>query len=100
MVLQLGYHGFMRAVLRIRRLLLERERRAATTVGEELEPLAYVAAPDEPPLDRFDAQALAVIRRPPRGRLNPWVLEQVARDYAVAEACIEDALWASKRTHP
>jgi hypothetical protein len=87
MVLQIGYHGFMRAVLRIKRLLLEQERSAAP------QPVAYTPALDEPAWERFDAQALAVIRKPPRGRLNPWVLTQVARDHAVTEACIENALW-------
>jgi hypothetical protein len=95
MVLQIGYHGFMRAVLRIRRLMLERER------SFDQQPLRYTAALDEPPLERFDAQALAVIRKPPRGRLNPWVLAQVARDQAVTETCIENALWGSQRcAHP
>lgn len=88
MVLQIGYHGFMRAVLRIRRLLLEQERQA------QAQPLAYSPALDEPALARFDAEALAAIRMPPRGRLNPWVVAQVARDHAVTEACIENALWA------
>lgn len=90
MVLQISYHGFMRAVLRIRRLLLEQERSAA------VQPLAYTPALDEPALERFDAQAMAVIRKPPRGRLNPWVLAEVARDNAVTEACIENALWRAQ----
>ncbi|HTU62861.1 MAG TPA: hypothetical protein VMF89_30585, partial [Polyangiales bacterium] len=79
--------GFMRAVLRIKRSMLEQERSAVP------QPLAYTPALDEPPWERFDEQALAVIRRPPGGRLNPWVLTQVARDHAVTEACIENALW-------
>jgi hypothetical protein len=87
MMLQIGYHGFMRAVLRIRRLLLEQERSA------EPQPVAYTPALDEPAWERFDEQALVMIRKPPRGRLNPWVLTQVARDHAVTEACIENALW-------
>ena len=90
MMLQISYHGFMRAVLRIRRLLLEQERSAG------LQPLDYTPALDEPPFERFDAQALAVIRKPPRGRLNPWVVAQVARDHAVTEACIENALWRAE----
>ena len=95
MVLQIGYHGFMRAVLRIRRLILEQERSAAP------QPLAYSPALDEPPLERFDASALAAIRKPPRGRLNPWVVAEVARDHAVTEACIENALWrAQVCAHP
>lgn len=89
MVLQIGYHGFMRAVLRIRRLLLEGARQ------DQQQPLEYSPALDEPPLERFDAEALAAIRNPPRGRLNPWVVAQVARDHAVPETCIENALWTT-----
>jgi hypothetical protein len=86
MVLQIRYHGFMRAVLRIKRLMLAQD-------SSEPQPLAYTPALDEPALERFDAEALAAIRKPPRGRLNPWVLTQVAREHAVTEACIENALW-------
>jgi hypothetical protein len=94
MVLQIGYHGFMRAVLRIRRLLLERERSAVE--GARDRALAYEAALDEPALERFDAEAFALIRKPPRGRLNPWVVTQVARDHGVTEQSIEDALWSGR----
>jgi hypothetical protein len=90
MVLQIRYHGFMRAVLRIRRMLLEQER------SDQPQPLAYTPALDEPAFERFDAQALAVIRKPPRGRLNPWVVAEVARDSAVSELCIEQALWRAQ----
>jgi hypothetical protein len=92
MQLQIAYHGFMRAVLRIRRQLLEIERS-----GSELQ---YAAAADEPARERFDAVALATIRKPPLGRLNPWVLDQVARDHAVSRTCIEDALWGKRSARP
>jgi hypothetical protein len=88
MVLQSSYHGFMRAVLRIRRQLLEQDQANAQ--------LLYTPAFDEPPLARFDADALAAIRKPPRGRLNPWVVAQVSRDHAVSETCIENALWRAQ----
>ena len=87
MVLQVSYHGFMRAALRLRRMMLEH-------AGDgDLAPLAYQAAADEPPRERFDAQALSEIRKPPQGRLNAWVIAQVAKDYGVAGTCIESALW-------
>jgi hypothetical protein len=41
---------------------------------------------------------LAVIRRPPRGRLNPWVLERVACLQGVSARCIETALWGAPRS--
>jgi hypothetical protein len=88
MVLQIAYHGFMRAVLRIRRLLLAREQ-----LGDDSAALAYEAAADEPALERFDAEALGMIRKPPRGRLNPWVIAQIAREHGVTQTCIEIALW-------
>lgn len=91
MVLQSGYHGCMRAVLRIRRMLLQRERDPSA----QAQPLAYEPLPDEPALDQFDAEDLATIRKPPGGRLNPWVLTRVARDHAVSTACIEIALWGA-----
>jgi hypothetical protein len=94
MQLQIAYHGFMRAVLRIRRALL-----ALRIHHHELEPaqhwlerVAYVAAPGEPVLARFDAAMLRTICRPPQGRLNPWVMEQVALDHAVTVEVVERAL--------
>jgi hypothetical protein len=98
MVLQIAYHGCMRAVLRIRRLLLEQERRAHATGMTEPQSLAFEPAPDEPALERFDAQDLALIRKPPRGRLNPWVLARVARDHGVTVVCIESALWGATKS--
>lgn len=93
MILQIAYHGFMRAVLRLRRLL--RAAHADSPDSQTL--LRYRQRPDEPAPQRFDAEALATIRKPPGGRLNPWVLEQVARDHAVTRACIETALWGARK---
>jgi hypothetical protein len=96
MLLQIAYHGFMRATLRLRRALLARE--ATTGAPAALAPSDYRPGPGEPPAERFDAVALAAIRRPAEGRLNPWVLAEVARDHGVTVACVEDALWSAKRT--
>jgi len=93
MWLQAGYHGFMRAVLRIRRL--SRGRPALIVdVASELAALAYEPADDEPPAQRFGLADLIAIRRPPRGRLNPWVIEQVARDHGVTPEHVEIALFS------
>lgn len=89
MLLQIAYHGCMRAALRIRRLQLEQERSGGA------QPIMYERQPDEPALESFDAQDLAAIRKPPGGRLNPWVLARVARDQAATVTSIEIALWAA-----
>jgi len=94
MALQIGYHGFMRAVLRVRSLLLGSQRSELQPIEAAL--LRYAPAPDEPPVTRFDAEALGTILRPPSGRLNPWVLEQVACDFGVSQECIERALWCAE----
>ena len=93
MTLQIAYHGFMRAVLRLRRALLASNERSFADPGRCLQRLAYVAAADEPAPERLDAATLQMIVRPPRGRLNPWVIERVARDHAVQSSDIERALF-------
>lgn len=93
MVLQCAYHGFMRAVLRIRRGLLPFDSNALLDPDACLQALGYVPASDEPALTQFDAAALASIRKPPGGRLNPWVMAWVAREFGVDVATVEDALF-------
>jgi uncharacterized protein YjiS (DUF1127 family) len=93
MTLQIAYHGFMRAVLRLRRALLSVSDHDLSDSHACLQRLAYIPASDEPPLERLDTTALSIIRNPPGGRLNPWVMEQVARDLAVCPADIELALF-------
>jgi len=92
MQLQIAYHGFMRAVLRIRRALIALRIEHFEPAQECLERVAYIAAPGEPARGRFDAEMLRAIHRPPNGRLNPWVLEQVALDHAVSADAVERAL--------
>jgi hypothetical protein len=92
MELQSGYHGFMRATLRIRRLSRGRPL-AVLDAQRELAELPYEPAEDEPPAQRFSAMDLATIRRPPAGRLNPWVLEQVAHDHGVTPELVRKALF-------
>lgn len=93
MSLQVSYHGFMRATLRIKRWsrawpdepdVVERELRAR-----------YVPAPDEPDLAFFDARVLASIRKPEQGRLNPLVLAAVARHHGTTADEVARALLAS-----
>jgi hypothetical protein len=92
MRLQSSYHGFMRAVLRIRRLSHGR-RTAVLDAAHELAALAYLPAEDEPPAERFGVAELQAIRRPPAGRLNPWVLAQVGLDHGVSAECVAAAVF-------
>jgi hypothetical protein len=93
MRLQVAYHGFMRAALRIRRLLAAAEARAGQDAITYLARIGYTPALDEPALERFDDEALATIAKPPRGRLNPWVIAQVARDHGVHQDLVIAALF-------
>ncbi|HEX4354752.1 MAG TPA: hypothetical protein VHZ95_17600 [Polyangiales bacterium] len=92
MQLQVSYHGFMRAVLRIRRSSRGRPLEIENA-ERELIALAYQPADDEPLAARFDLSALRTIRRPPAGRLNPWVLSEVAKEHGVAPELVHKALF-------
>jgi len=93
MQLQVAYHGFMRAALRIRRLSRDRPLDVIDAMAE-LAALPYLPAHDEPAVSRIDVNGLRAIRKPPGGRLNPWVLEQVARDHGVTPELVQRALFA------
>jgi len=92
---QLAYHGFMRAALRIRAAL----RRLAPSARELVEPgaclaqIGYMPAADEPAVERFDAELLGRINRPPGGRLNPVVLHELAREFGVSVETLELTLF-------
>lgn len=90
MQLQVSYHGYLRAALRIKRW----SRYWPSEPAEALVLLAakYAPAADEPPLSFFDAEQLALIRKPPGGRINPLVLEAVARLHGTTPQVVADAL--------
>jgi hypothetical protein len=90
--LQVGYHGWMRAVLRVKRIAAGRR---ATQAGEVLRELSacYVPEVDEPPLSAFDAAVLAKILEPEEGRLNPWVYGRVAEEHGVDPDTVRRALF-------
>lgn len=90
--LQISYHGWMRAVLRIKRLARGRKAVDAAAVLREFAQ-SYRAAPDEPPLARFDEAAVAAILEPSDGRLNPWVYARVAAHHGVPPARVRSALF-------
>jgi hypothetical protein len=86
MELELAHHGFTRAVLRIRALL---EGGPASELPLHAGVLGYRAAPGEPAAERFDRRALALIVDPPHGRLEAWVMTELARDHGVPAADLE-----------
>jgi hypothetical protein len=90
--LQIGYHGWMRAALRIKRLAAGRRADQAATVLNELAQ-HYRAEPDEPPLAAFDEPSLRAILEPSEGRLNPWVYARVAEQHGVEPDQVRRALF-------
>ena len=91
-LLQISYHGWMRAALRIKRLAAGRKAADAAAVMSELAQ-SYRPALDEPPLARFDEDAIRAILEPSDGRLNPWVYERVAAQHGVPPARVRLALF-------
>ena len=90
--LQISYHGFLRAVLRIKRLSAGRGPAEAAAVLAELA-RDYAPASDEPDLLGFDHAALCAILEPPGGRLNPWVFARVAERHGVSPEIVRRALF-------
>jgi hypothetical protein len=91
MRLQVSYHGFMRAALRVKRWSRdwpEDPSDVQRMLGER-----YVAAADEPAISFFDAGTIAAIRRPEGGRLNPLVLGAVAGLHGVGVEEVIGALF-------
>jgi hypothetical protein len=92
MRLQVSYHGFMRATLRVKRWSRAWPEEQAAALA--MLAARYVPAADEPALGFFDAEALTFIRNPPAGRLNPFVLAAVARLHCTTPEAVGNALLA------
>lgn len=90
MRLQVSYHGFMRATLRVKRWSRAWPEERAAALAELA--ARYVPAADEPALEFFDAEALGLIRNPPDGRLNPFVIAAVARLHGTTSEIVGNAL--------
>jgi hypothetical protein len=95
MCLQASYHGYMRATLRIKRW--SRGWPDAPAAALLAFRSKYVPAADEPGLAYFDEDVLAKIRKPPAGRLNPLVLEAVARVHGTTVEVVAEALCTQAR---
>jgi hypothetical protein len=90
--LQLAYHGWMRAALRIKRIARGRGADHAVAVLAEL-PQRYRPEPHDPPLASFDLAAVSAILEPADGRLNPWVYARVAAFAGVEPDAVRRALF-------
>lgn len=91
MRLQISYHGYMRAALRIKRWSRQWPDDAVTAALELAR--RYVPAADEPLLEHLDPATLHTICTPPQGRLNPVVLAAVARLHGVQPDQVQRALF-------
>jgi hypothetical protein len=90
--LQLAYHGWMRAALRIKRIARGRDSAHADAVLAEL-PERYAPDAYDPPLASFDRAMITAILEPLDGRLNPWVYAQVAATAGVDPDAVRRALF-------
>jgi len=91
-VLQLGYHGWMRAALRIKLIARRRDCTHVDAVLAEL-PQSYRPEPHDPPLASLDRAAVSAILEPLDGRLNPWVYARVAAAAGVEPDVVRRALF-------
>lgn len=94
---QAAWHGWLRAALRIRRLV-----RGTASLEAALACVraGYVAAADEPPLGCIDAAFVAAVLHPPEGRLTRWAFARVAAEYGTTSAEVEDAVFGRKAGDP
>lgn len=92
----LAYHGWMRAVLRIKRLCLDC---ADAEAALERARSTYDPEPDEPSRERLcQPELIAAIVRPAGGRLNPWIFERIALAHGVAPAHVRDTLFPPRHS--
>lgn len=89
-VLLVAYHGWMRAALRVKRLAATAPDAASaySVVCRD-----YDGATDEPPLSRWDHEAVRAAIRPPGGRLHSWVVERIALEHGLEPAVVDRTLF-------
>jgi len=90
--LQIGYHGWMRAVLRIKRIARGRGGEHAAAVLASLQ-TEYRPDVGEPPLACIDLTVVVAVLEPSEGRLNPWVYARVAAELGVDPDSVRRALF-------
>lgn len=79
----LGYHGWMRAALSLKRRFRRDADAARAWIARDYRPRS-----DEPSADALDAAVESVLR-PPGGRLSRWVIARVAEELGDEPAVIE-----------
>lgn len=97
MSLVASYHGYMRAALRVKRWSRAWPAEPAAALLAFTE--RYVPAADEPGLAFFDVDVLVTIRKPPLGRLNPFIIEAVARLHQTTPELVAGALCTQPRSY-
>ena len=92
----LEYHGWMRAVLRVKRLCLDCE---GLDAAVERARSGYDPEPDEPSRELLcQPEIVAVIVRPRGGRLNPWIFERIALAHGVHPDHVRDTLFPPRHS--
>lgn len=94
-LLQLGYHGWMRVALRIKRMAVGSDERVDAILVQLA--ASYQPAAFEPALEHLDRAAIEAILKPAGGRLNPWVFRCVAAVFGVEPGQVQRALFLPRR---
>jgi hypothetical protein len=96
--LQVDYHAWMRAALRVKRVSRGRGGDGLESVLRDLAALPAATPEDVGPLEpALDRSAVAVILEPPGGRLGPWVMAEVGRRAGVDAETVRRALFVGAR---
>jgi len=92
----ISYHGWMRAALRIKRLVaVEAGSRSAVAIVRD----AYrCESGDEPEPESLTDEMIEAIVSPAEGRLNPWIFARVAEEHGADRDLVERALFPRRRT--
>lgn len=93
LTLLVGYHGLVRAMLCVRHLLRALPATASDAECNELLRARYPNGWGMPPLAWFRGEALAAARRPPGGRVNPYVFGALAHAAGRSPRDVEVALF-------
>jgi len=83
------YHGWMRAILRLRRVagrLRDRQRALEWIAG------SYAPSEHEPAASEL-TRVVEQVLRPPRGRLNPWLFAHLAARHGLSAAELESEIF-------
>jgi hypothetical protein len=88
-----SYHGLLRSALCVRSLLRRVPESASDGELQAALHPRYRRGPAEPPLELFTGASLRSLRRPPGGRLNPWVFGAVGAGHGISGANAESIVF-------